>query len=98
MKSIVAALTLLFAAGSLVVASEPAVRDAAPAAVIAQFSQALPPEPPVVGELNGHQHMAGGASCCRMTMRMDKTTGSKQRAAAPCACCQHPAPGSHATK
>lgn len=95
MKSIVAAVALLVAAGSYAGASERAVMsDPAPAAVIAQFSQAIPPEPPVVGELPGARHGASGASCCRMTAHKDGAAG--QRSAAPCGCCQKAAPGTNA--
>jgi hypothetical protein len=95
MKSIVAAVALLVAAGSYVGASERAViSDPGPAAVIAQFSQAIPPEPPVVGELPGAHHATSGASCCRMTAHKDGAAG--RRSAAPCGCCQKAAPATNA--
>jgi hypothetical protein len=94
MKSIVAAVALLLAAGSLALANDVATRDAAPAAIIAEFSQAIPPEPPVVAELPGHQHMAKGASCCRMNKTM--APRSTQQTGAPCGCCQQAAPRTNA--
>lgn len=86
MKSVTAAVVLLLAAGSFVGAGEPVVRDAPPAAVIAQFSQAIPPEPPVVGELTGQHQMAGGATCCRM--HAGKAQVTKQASSGPCGCCR----------
>jgi hypothetical protein len=82
-RAIVTACMLLLAAGSFADASERiVVREESPAVVISQFSQAIPPELPVVGELPGVHRMAAGAQCCRM-----KTSGA---AGTPCSCCQHP--------
>lgn len=87
MRSFVAACALLLAAGSLVGASEPAAgRDPAPASVIAQFSQPIPPEPPVVAELPGQPSMAAGAQCCRMKTTQARASGSAAREA--CSCCR----------
>lgn len=96
MRSIVAACALLLAAGSLVGASErTAVRDDGPAVAIAQFSQAIPPEPPVVGELPGQHPMSAGAHCCRTNM--SKAGASQPAAGKPCPCCRRPAAKTKAT-
>jgi hypothetical protein len=94
MKSIVTGIALLLAAGSFAGASErAAIREATPAAVIAQFSQAIPPEPPVVGELPEHHQQGTSAQCCRMNASKAPIS---TRAAAPCACCQKTSSGEHA--
>jgi hypothetical protein len=94
MKCIVAALALLVTAGSFAAASERgAVRESSPASVIAQFSQAIPPEPPVVAELPEHHHaVAAAAGCCRMAA--GKPMASRHaKGGGCCACCQKAAPG-----
>jgi hypothetical protein len=97
MKSILAAAALLFLCAGVTAATEnPVVRDSAPSAVIAEFSQAIPPEPPVVGEIHEHGRATTGAACCSMKMKMKKSDAGKDGMS--CACCQNRASQTNAKK
>jgi hypothetical protein len=92
-RALVVAAAITFAAGSFAAAEPLPALVAHPALVIAQFAQAVPPEPPVTAELAGGCGRCAAMKAQHAAMKAPNAVknagpGAPKAAGHACACCK----------